>query len=256
MTSRVQEEFHLFFNATPPSDARIGFVDKNSNQYKNDEESTKIHVRGSGTNQFGTFEILGSYDIETGILSCQRIYITTSDGDVIDNRTDEKEKSTRLSGSSQPRKPIKKTYFTRKRPVASRYGAYDDIYDNGTGRTASGRKRQRATSESSPKTTLTATPTVKDETSDWHKSPDEPSLKELLLGMKSYKTSSENKLGPAKTKVDEKLTDVGKSAPPTTTSTRRPSPTKQSLLHHLHLVHPLQHILLHIKLKSLGQEII
>lgn len=226
MTSRVQEEFHLFFNATPPSDARNGFVDNNHNECKNDEESKRIHVRGSGTNQFGTFEILGSYDIDTGILSCQRIYVTTSDGNVIDNRTDEKEKSTRLPGSSHPRKTIEKTYFTRKRPLASRYGAYDDIYDNGTGRTASGRKRQRAISEPSPKTTLSATLTVKDETNDYQKSPAEPSLRELLLGMKSDKTSSETKLVTTKTKVDEKIADVGKSAPPTTTTIRRPSPTK------------------------------
>jgi hypothetical protein len=32
----------------------------------------RIHVRGYGTNRFGTFEIVGSLDLESGMLHCQR----------------------------------------------------------------------------------------------------------------------------------------------------------------------------------------
>ena len=38
-----------------------------------------IHVRGHGTNRFGTFEIVGSYDPKTEILQCQRMYVPVQD---------------------------------------------------------------------------------------------------------------------------------------------------------------------------------
>jgi len=108
--NRVPETFYLFFNATPPSDARVTFADDtneplpqpssdhdpNSSQ-EDDEEGegdsnekkrisqgylpkSRLHVRGMGTNQFGTFEITGSYDLSSGILHCQRMYVVTTDG--------------------------------------------------------------------------------------------------------------------------------------------------------------------------------
>lgn len=36
---------------------------------------SRVHVRGYGTNQFGTYEIIGSLDPETGALQCQRMYV-------------------------------------------------------------------------------------------------------------------------------------------------------------------------------------
>jgi len=183
LSSRVQETFFLFFNSTPPADARMGFLDGDENHSNSKDDSGVlpsgyIHVRGSGTNQFGTFEILGGYNAETGILSCQRIYISTTDGDAEGgekNTTaiDDKEKAKHAGGT---KKTVRKSYFTRKRPIASarttKYGAYDDIYDTGTGRSASGRKlseagtgigrsnsgrkRQRAISEVSQMASLSA----------------------------------------------------------------------------------------------------
>jgi hypothetical protein len=165
MSSRVQEEFHLFINSTPPVDAQVKFDDnnnekedgnnngasKNSNNYS--LAKGELHVRGAGTNQFGTFEILGSYNIETGILACQKMYIITAEETSDQKKKDEKEKLTK------EKKVLKKTYYTRKRPAGSwrttSYGAYDDIYDNGSGRTHSGRKRQRTISEPSVKSSNT-----------------------------------------------------------------------------------------------------
>ncbi|KAL7463250.1 hypothetical protein ACHAXS_003623 [Conticribra weissflogii] len=77
--NRVREIFHLFFNATPPTDARTSFSDE---QHKNDGSEDKlkngrIHVRGTGSNRFGTFEIVGSYHPKTGVLHCQRMYVAT-----------------------------------------------------------------------------------------------------------------------------------------------------------------------------------
>jgi hypothetical protein len=113
--------FYLFFNATPPPNARPAFSDTDStiiaNEMLDDKTSTNIidgdggegdaamedgaasasttengdsndngkadgllslshiHVRGYGTNRFGTFEIVGSLNPTTGTLKCQRMYV-------------------------------------------------------------------------------------------------------------------------------------------------------------------------------------
>lgn len=98
--NRIREVFYLFFNSTPEKDAKTAFeedtvVDIN-NDIKVGEEGDKkdgqegdargeevestalllpegrIHVRGYGTNRFGTFEIVGSLDCESGMLHVQR----------------------------------------------------------------------------------------------------------------------------------------------------------------------------------------
>ena len=103
-TPRIKEVFYLFFNGTPGKDAHDAFVDSDLTMKANamldnegstdvpssgdDEKSNKseddkkhllkegcIHVRGHGTNRFGTFEIVGSFDPETEILQVQRMYV-------------------------------------------------------------------------------------------------------------------------------------------------------------------------------------
>jgi len=104
--NHIRELFYLFFNATPPSNARGEFDDSDTtikaNELLDEKGSTNvddgkkeggdkkpllpesfIHVRGYGTNRFGTFEIIGSLDPETGILSCQRMYVPVpSNGEI------------------------------------------------------------------------------------------------------------------------------------------------------------------------------
>jgi len=77
--NRVREIFHLFFNATPPTDATTSFSeDQNKNDGSDDKlKNGRIHVRGTGSNRFGTFEIVGSYHPKTGVLHCQRMYVAT-----------------------------------------------------------------------------------------------------------------------------------------------------------------------------------
>ncbi|KAL7520648.1 hypothetical protein ACHAWX_005365 [Stephanocyclus meneghinianus] len=93
--NRIREMFYLFFNATPPANARTAFVaedstcaandmlmaagDGDTNESKQEDDSNhlllpkgRIHVRGFGTNRFGTFEIVGSFDPKNGMLHCQR----------------------------------------------------------------------------------------------------------------------------------------------------------------------------------------
>ena len=83
--------FYLFFNSTPPPGAKTTFDPDDTTTAANDrldsgkkEEDAaeengapllpegRIHVRGYGTNRFGTFEIVGSFDLESGMLHCQR----------------------------------------------------------------------------------------------------------------------------------------------------------------------------------------
>ena len=74
--NRVPESVSLFWNATPPKDARCIF-------FEDDEADKgllppgKVHVRGMGTNLFGIFELLGSFDQETKVLELQRMYVST-----------------------------------------------------------------------------------------------------------------------------------------------------------------------------------
>jgi len=104
--NHIRELFYLFFNATPPTTARGEFDDSDTtikaNELLDEKGSTNvddakkegdnkkpllsesfIHVRGYGTNRFGTFEIIGSLDPVTGMLSCQRMYVPVpSNGEI------------------------------------------------------------------------------------------------------------------------------------------------------------------------------
>ncbi len=160
MTSRVQESFHLFFNSTPPDDARMAF-DLDENEDNDDEKDTTkavddsgslpsdyIHVRGAGTNQFGTFEIIGGYDPHAGILSCQRIYVSTTD-----NTDSKSDKSTKDKAKDTVSTPMRKSYFTRKRPVSFKYGTEERKKrraEGGGKRSSGGRKRLRVATEVPP----------------------------------------------------------------------------------------------------------
>lgn len=80
--ARVSETFSLFFNATPAPDVTVSFtVDVRGEENKDKDESSSllpknhVHVRGMGSNQFGTFELKGSYDPSTSVLRCYRMYI-------------------------------------------------------------------------------------------------------------------------------------------------------------------------------------
>ncbi|KAL3815674.1 hypothetical protein ACHAXA_006567 [Cyclostephanos tholiformis] len=104
---RVREMFYLFFNSSPPSDAKVAFAENDSTIIANEMLDGKadadvvvdgggdgagddggdklrrdfllpeshVHVRGYGANAFGAFEIVGSLDPVSGALKCQRMYV-------------------------------------------------------------------------------------------------------------------------------------------------------------------------------------
>ena len=85
---RVNEQFYLFFNATPGPSARSVFEDENEAVDADDINKIadgQVHVSGMGDNQFGTFEIIGVLDLETMILEIQRKYVALQEGNSSSN---------------------------------------------------------------------------------------------------------------------------------------------------------------------------
>mmetsp|Transcript_40127 Transcript_40127/g.94295 ORF Transcript_40127/g.94295 Transcript_40127/m.94295 type:complete len:887 (-) Transcript_40127:266-2926(-) len=72
LVEKIEESFVLFFNSQPAAHAKVTFFEKESNGLLS---ADGIHVRGSGSNQFGTFELLGSFDKSTSSLKCHRLYL-------------------------------------------------------------------------------------------------------------------------------------------------------------------------------------
>jgi hypothetical protein len=104
-----------------------------------------VHVRGMGTNQFGTFELLGALDLATGVLECQRMYVVTPDNTkAITSR--KKQMTTRHrtpDGASRP-------YSTRKRQLSwQRRSSMSDDEDEmiGLKRFSATKKRPRTMSD-------------------------------------------------------------------------------------------------------------
>ena len=167
---RVQEKCTLLFNATPPKDARILFVDadeeaaeastekKEEGGVKSDRgllPSGRIHVRGMGTNQFGTFELTGSLDMTTGVLECQKMYITTNDTSPSSRKTSLSKSAganrgeRRVSiGGDAAATTTPRTYSTRKRQLSWRKRASlsEDDDDESSRRSSSTRKKSRTSS--------------------------------------------------------------------------------------------------------------
>jgi hypothetical protein len=110
LDNRVSESVSLFWNATPPKDAKATFFDEGESDTFM-AESGRVLVRGMGMNQFGEFELLGVFDDTTNILDLQRIYISTPKTDVPKSSPTKKTSGARKSTSSR-------SYSTRKRKLS------------------------------------------------------------------------------------------------------------------------------------------
>jgi hypothetical protein len=246
MTSRVQETFHLFFNATPPKDAYVTFYDpvEDDTSEKQDDDSKEgsiarpqdesmnnimdhtkttlpegyLHVRGAGTNIFGTFEILGGFNVETSVLEIQRIYVITND--VIEEET----KQTRVRSKSKPKETSppseKKSYFTRKRPtVLFRYGDSPEPEMS-----SSTKKRQRVASEPGPLSPLEGIDKEKIKliTDDKSGKQEGPVLSITVVDSAPAKISTSKRPSPDKITPKLTLKSKGMSTQPVKTSSVSP----------------------------------
>jgi hypothetical protein len=107
----VHEQCYLFLNATPPADAFVQFLDEDAHP----SDAAKLPeghvlVRGMGQNQYGKFELIGSLDVQTQMLQCQRIYVAIPQGS--------NKKGRKSSGSGTGSDKINR-YHTRKKRAFS-----------------------------------------------------------------------------------------------------------------------------------------
>lgn len=131
-TIPIPEDCYMCLNAAPPPLAQAGFV---ASKDASDRSPLlpapplvpgRIHVRGRGENRYGTFELLGSLDLDTMVLECQRRYLVAPASSAASN-----------AAASSSRSRLRKTrdshlmdnptlddgaggrpYFTRKRPMS------------------------------------------------------------------------------------------------------------------------------------------
>eukprot|EP00977_Amphora_coffeiformis_P000538 scaffold132_cov170-Amphora_coffeaeformis.AAC.17 len=68
--SSIPEHFDVFLYAEPPTDAQVQFTDP-----KEPLKPHHVYIRGAGENQFGVFELTGSFSLETQMLKLQRLYV-------------------------------------------------------------------------------------------------------------------------------------------------------------------------------------
>jgi hypothetical protein len=149
--NRVSESVSLFWNATPPKDARSVFLGQDSDDGL--LEPGRVHVRGMGTNQFGVFELLGSYDTVTKVLELQRMYISTSEPLAPKSSSSPKVTPSRKSTTHR-------AYSTRKRKLSwQRRSTLSDDEDEIVGmqrHIVASKKKARVSSASAEKTVLPA----------------------------------------------------------------------------------------------------
>ena len=86
--SDIAEYFDLFLYLRPPPDAMLHFPEStpppsvvdNANESNEDKATLSlpsqcVYVRGAGANQFGIFELVGTFDRQTQVLRVQRLYV-------------------------------------------------------------------------------------------------------------------------------------------------------------------------------------
>jgi hypothetical protein len=126
----IDETFYLFFHATPGPNPVFTFEDDTTKSHipvVTESDPPLVQVRGCGTNQFGTFEILGFLDLRTMIVEIQRQYVMT------ERRINKRRSSSGTRTSSRP-------YSTRKRQPTWKRKSYDPEEDT------YGRKKRSRTS--------------------------------------------------------------------------------------------------------------
>jgi hypothetical protein len=147
-THRVNEDFYLFLNATPSPIAKCVFDDEvdeepiveestpsavdnnNNNSDSNRIPPGQVQVRGMGSNQFGTFELIGMLELDTMILEIQRKYVMVAPEPSPSGRTGRRSFSTNTAIASSTvvtRHKSTRPYHTRKRqPSWKRKSSYDE----------------------------------------------------------------------------------------------------------------------------------
>jgi hypothetical protein len=133
----VQENFYLFFNATPGPDVTFAFDD--TPLPPGVQKENLVLVRGTGSNPFGTFELIGYLDLKAGVIEIQRQYVLMP----VKRRN---RRSTTTGNSTKP-------YSTRKRQPSWKRKSLEDGEDGPTPK----RQRRQAKSIETPSNAATIT---------------------------------------------------------------------------------------------------
>jgi len=164
-----------------------------------------IHVRGRGSNQFGTFELIGCYDLATSILYCHRAYIIlpNSENEADHNGASQPEENYSRHDSelacSQQNSQQKKSYYTRKRTLKwQRYDASE---------TDSDEERRRAKKRKTEQTSVAT---------------------ESSLKLHSYIRPSHSATSAAVKKNRSCSNSISKSTRPNSSASRRSAPSSIS----------------------------
>jgi hypothetical protein len=121
--SQTSEHFFLFVNATPPSDAVAQFPDEDEPAHRPLPGTASfptghLHARGTGENQYGVFELLGSLHVETSILSLQRVYVRTADSSKSPSPRSKQQRRRAAAIGSTKASADNRPYVTRKRQLS------------------------------------------------------------------------------------------------------------------------------------------
>ena len=158
---KIAETFHIYMNVTPATDAQTWFPTEKkkaaaalsgTSPAEGLLKEGQIHVRGTGTNQFGTFELLGSFDVATGMLECQRMYVTNLEAPPTTPKRRRSSSAQGLAEGAALASTASKSgddgrpYFTRKRPMSWKRRAMGGSDSEGDGTTPTGAARKRANS--------------------------------------------------------------------------------------------------------------
>mmetsp|Transcript_12409 Transcript_12409/g.34426 ORF Transcript_12409/g.34426 Transcript_12409/m.34426 type:complete len:868 (-) Transcript_12409:51-2654(-) len=149
-TIPIPESFSLFINSTPSSDVKTQFVPEENESIMTNAVSALsegcIHARGSGDNQYGIFELIGSLHVESGILQLQKMYVQTPESEAA--RSAANKRSSPRGRRRSVRSPLETTDAqargTRKRSLSWKRRSMmetndDDLITAGKGKKA--RKR-------------------------------------------------------------------------------------------------------------------
>lgn len=128
-TQRVHEEFYLFLNACPGESALFSF-DVVQDQMPPPHVRDPILVRGSGENQFGTFEICGYLDIGTMEMEIQRQYVHVEEETRTRIPSTNRKKKQRSSTSVVTRHKSSRPYFTRKRQPSWKVKSQEENFED------------------------------------------------------------------------------------------------------------------------------
>lgn len=104
-----------------------------------------LHVRGSGTNQYGKWELIGGYDPVLGVLRCQRIYVNLASDEKSSSGTPRRGRAS-SSGADDP--PTVRT-SSRKRQISWRKASAVESEQERTSTVV--KKRQRTMSDAAAK---------------------------------------------------------------------------------------------------------